>query len=212
MSVRTPILTLTCCALAVPHVRMMARAARLIFRFIDVSSYFAPLGLVSLDTEIVMQFVDVCIQFRVGKLVDDTTMFHDVIAVRNGRGEPEVLFHQKDRKALILKSADRLADLLNYDRCETFGRLVQQQKTGAGPQNTPNRQHLLFATGQFRALTGTKPLLEVRKEFENLIETEAARLNYRRKQQILFHVETCKDTALFRTEGDAGAGDMIRVP
>src|SRR5215510_3295440 len=121
MSVRTPILTLTCCALAVPHVRMTARAARLIFRFIDVSSYFAPLRLVSLDTEIVVQLLDVCIQFRIGELVDDTTMFHDVIAVRNGRGETEVLFHQKDGKAPILERTDHLADLLNNERSEAFG-------------------------------------------------------------------------------------------
>src|SRR4029078_6159720 len=99
---------------------MTARAARLIFRFIDVSSCFAPLWLIRLDTKIVVPLVDVCIKSRMADLVDDTTMFHHVIAVRNGRDEAEVLFHQEDGKAPILEGPDRLADLLNNDQPEGF--------------------------------------------------------------------------------------------
>src|SRR4026207_72563 len=99
-------------------------------------------------------------------------MFHDVIAVRNRRGETEVLFYKWEGEAPILEGADCPADLLNNDRGETFCRLVQQQEAGAGPQNASDRKHLLLATGQLRALAGTQPLLEVRKELENLIEAE----------------------------------------
>src|ERR1044071_9474325 len=182
MSVSTPILTLICCALAAPQVSVTARAAKLILHFINVSSCFAPLWLIRSDAEIFVQLLDVCIQFRIGELVDDTTMLHDVIAVRNRRGETEVLFHQKDGKALILEGTDGLADLLDNDRGETFCRLVQQQETGASPQYASDGKHLLLATGQLRAIAGTQPFLEVRKELENLIEAEAARLDHGRKQ------------------------------
>src|SRR4029078_9592863 len=209
MSVRTPILTLTCCALAAPQVKMTARAARLIFRFIDVSSCFAPLWLIRLDTEIVVQLVDVCIEFRIGELVDDTTMFHHVIAVRNGRGEAEVLFHQEDGKAPILEGPDRLADLLNNDRREAFRRLIKQQQAGARAEKAPTCKHVLFTAGQLRALAGAEPFLQVREELKNLIETEAARLYHRRKQQVLLDIEACKAPPLFRAEGNAAPRDLI---
>ena len=74
-----------------------------------------------------MQLVDVCIQFGVGELVDDTSMFHDVVAIRNGRSETEILFHQQNGKALLLECADGLADLLDNNRGKPFRRLVEQQ-------------------------------------------------------------------------------------
>src|SRR5690242_18267776 len=131
-----------------------------------------------------MQLVDVCIQFRVGELVDDTAMFHHVIAVRNRCGETEVLFHQEDGKAAILEGTDRLSDLLNNDGGKAFRGLVQQQETSAGPQDASDRKHLLLTTGQFRALARAKPFFEIRKELENLVETEPALPYDGRKQQI----------------------------
>ena len=56
--------------------------------------------------------------------------------LRKHRGETKVLFHQKDGKAPLLEGADRLADLLNNDRSETFCRLVQQQEAGVAKINT----------------------------------------------------------------------------
>jgi hypothetical protein len=53
-------------------------------------------------------------------------MFHDVIAVRNSRGEAKVLLDQKNGEALLLKQPDGLADLLDNHRGKTFRRLVQQ--------------------------------------------------------------------------------------
>src|ERR1700744_1335835 len=95
------------------------------------------------DAEIGMQFVHIGLQFRVREAVDDLAVLNDVIAVRDGRGEPEILLDQKDGETLFLKARDGMADLLDDDRCETFGRFIQHQKPRAGAQDSSDRQHLL---------------------------------------------------------------------
>src|SRR5262245_43031492 len=126
MSVSTPTLTFICCAFAVPQARMTARAAWLISRFIVASSLFFG-RLCSLDAKIVVQLVDVCIEFVVGELIDNPSMFHDVVPVGNGRSETEVLLDQQNGKALLLECANSLADLLDNNRSKPFRRFVQQQ-------------------------------------------------------------------------------------
>ena len=44
------------------------------------------------------------------------------------------------------------ADLLDDDRREPLGRLVEQQQLRAGAQDAADRQHLLLAAGQLGAL------------------------------------------------------------
>ena len=62
------------------------------------------------DTEIVVQFVDIGVEFGIGEFIDNTPMFHDVIAIRDGRGETEILLHQENGKALFLERPDDLTD------------------------------------------------------------------------------------------------------
>src|SRR5205823_12789768 len=100
-----------------------------------------------------MQLLQVGIELGVGEAVDYAAMFHDVIAVRNGRGEAKVLLDQKNGEALLLQEADGLADLLDNHRGKTFRRLVQQQQPCAGSQDTAYGEHLLLAAGKLRALT-----------------------------------------------------------
>src|SRR5262245_17282203 len=126
ISVSTPILTLICCPKALRQASTTARAAKLTIRFIFVSA-FRPCGPFCLDTEIVVQLVDICVQFGIGELVDDTPMFHHVVAVRNGGGETEILFHQQNGKALLLERANGLSNLLDNDRGKPFRRLIKQQ-------------------------------------------------------------------------------------
>src|SRR3972149_2255429 len=127
MSFMTPILMMPSliCACAVPAASTTASAAVPNRRFMVFLLVIVPEGHF-LNSEIVVQLVHISVQFRIGELVDDTPMFHDVIAIRNGRGEAEILFHQKDREALLLERADGLADLLDDDGRETLGRLVEQ--------------------------------------------------------------------------------------
>src|SRR5882724_10476862 len=123
----------------------------------------------SSDAEICVKLVHIGLQLRIGEAIDDLAMLDDVVAVRHGCGEPEVLLDQKDGEPFILETFDGLADLLDDDRRETFGRLVQHQKSRAGAQDSCDGQHLLLAARQFGALA-VQPLLEIGKQLEDLIQ------------------------------------------
>src|SRR3546814_10314280 len=121
----------------------------------------------------------------------------------------EVLLHQNDGESLLLQLRDRPADLLDDDRGEALGRLVEQQQPGAGAQDAADRQHLLLAAGELGALAGAA-LLQVREQLVNLLDREAALAHPRREHQVLLDRETGEDTALLRAVGDAAAGDGAR--
>ena len=137
------------------------------------------------------------------------TVFHDVVAIGERRCKVEVLFHQQDGKALRFKAADRVADLLDDDRSEPFGGLVEQKKPRSSAQNSGNCQHLLLATGEFCSLT-RQAFAQIGKQRENSLEIEAAGAHYRRQQQILLHVEAGKNSALLRTKSNARFGNHVR--
>jgi len=80
-------------------------------------------------------------------IMSTTAVLHHVVPVGDGRGEPEVLLDEKDREALALEAADRLADLLDDDRRQPLGRLVEQEQPRAGAQDASDREHLLLAAG-----------------------------------------------------------------
>src|SRR5215471_9475221 len=63
----------------------------------------------------------------------------------------EVLVDNQDRLALLFKSLEALPDLRPDFRRETFRCLVKDQEFRIGHQRTSDRQHLLFAPGQFVA-------------------------------------------------------------
>src|SRR5882762_2961384 len=95
------------------------------------------------------------------------------MAVGDARSESEILLDQEDGKPFPLEPRDRVADLLNDHRSEAFGRLVQQEKPCSGAQNASDREHLLLASGELRALA-REALLQVREQPENLIEGQPA--------------------------------------
>ena len=136
-------------------------------------------------------------------------MFHDVMPVGDGGGELKVLLDQEYGKAPRLEHSDGLADLLNNDRREPFGRLIQQEQPRSSAQDARNRQHLLFATRQFGALA-FQPLAQIGKQREDAVDLESAGAHLRRQEQIFTHVEASEYSALFRAERNAGARDRIR--
>src|SRR6478735_4404460 len=77
--------------------------------------------------------------------VDDPAMLYHVVTVRQLGGKAEVLLHEKDRESALFELADHHSDLLHDHRGQSFGRLVEQQEIGAGPQDACDREHLLFA-------------------------------------------------------------------
>src|SRR6266702_5139676 len=158
--------------------------------------------------EIGMKLVHIGGELRIGKSVNDLAVLDDVVTIRDGGCDAEVMLDQKDRKAFLLEPRNGVTDLLDDDRSQTFGWLVQHQEARARAQDARDRQHLLLTAGQFRALA-VEALLQVRKQVKDLIERQSACTHHRRQQQVLPHVETGENSAFLRTERDAHARDLV---
>src|SRR5436190_10823697 len=145
MSFMTPILTVSseicACAASIDSVADAVTAAA---NAAKPPSLMIPLPSVS-NPEIFVQLVLVLRQFRVAERIHHPAVLDDVMAVRDRRGEAEILFDQQHGKTLCLQRADQIADLLHDDRGEPLGRFVEQQQAGAGAQDATDRQHLLLA-------------------------------------------------------------------
>src|SRR5690242_12658752 len=109
----------------------------------------APLyrGSACLNPEILVQLLHAGFEHVVGDHIDHLAMLHDVVTIGDGLRETEILLDEQHGKAAILDLLDGPADLLDDDRRDAFGRLIQQQEFGAGPQDARDRQHLLLAAG-----------------------------------------------------------------
>src|SRR3974377_2554283 len=75
------------------------------------------------DTEIGVKLVHVGLQLCIREAIDDPAVFDDVVAVRNGCGEPEILFDQEDGETFVLETFDGVTDLLDDDGRKALGRL-----------------------------------------------------------------------------------------
>ena len=73
----------------------------------------------------------------------------------------------EDRDALGLQPPDGAPDLLDDDGREPFRRLVEEEQLGARAQDATDREHLLLAARQFRALAA-RTLLQVREQLVDL--------------------------------------------
>src|SRR6476620_11010431 len=134
MSDSTPILmTLPdTCAYAVPTASAPAVASAIRLRFI---AFIDTPSLKRLShAQVLVQLCHMAIELGVRDPVDDPAVLHHVVAIRDGRGEAEILLDQQDREALLLQRADRAPDLLHDHRGEPFRRLVEQQQARAGAQ------------------------------------------------------------------------------
>src|ERR1700741_1653547 len=178
MSLRMPILTVTCCACALAQTSAAPTTAPSAGRLNSRVILHLP-GLVVAPvtgasyTEIVVQLFDVRVQVGIAEPVDDPSMFHDVVPVGHRLGEAEILLDQQDGKPLALEGVDGAADLLDDDRGEALGRLVEQQQPRAGAQDAADREHLLLAARELRALARAEALLEGGEKREDAVEAEA---------------------------------------
>src|SRR3984893_7922274 len=91
--------------------------------------------------EIVVQLVGVPRDILVADHVDDLPVLDDIVAVGEGRGEVKILLDQKDREALMFQLTDQPANLLDDDRRQALGRLVEQKQRGGGAHDPAHRQH-----------------------------------------------------------------------
>src|SRR5579885_3303989 len=170
--------------------------------------FIVPLPCCVSYAEILVKLVGLGFQPFVWDHVDDPAMLDHIVAVRDGRGKPEVLFDQKDRESRPLEPADRGADLLHDHRREALGRLVEQQQARACTQDPRDRQHLLLAARELSALAHA-PLEQVGKQGVYVVGRHAARSNGRRQQQVLLHREAREDAALLGAVGDSETRDAI---
>ena len=121
-----------------------------------------------------MQLVHFCGELGIGEGVDDAAVLHDVVAVGDRRGEAEILLDQQNGEALALQLGDGAADLLDDDRREALGRLVEHQEARAGAQDSRDRQHLLFAARELAA-AAAQPLAQIGEQREDALERSSRR-------------------------------------
>src|SRR6266849_815579 len=97
--------------------------------------------------------------------------------------------------------------LLDDDRGEPLGRLIEQQHFWIEGQRAPDRQHLLLAAGELVAEMGAA-LFQPRKHLVDFFNGPRARLRHR--GHVLFHRQRAKDIALLRHPADAGPRPLVR--
>src|SRR6516162_4068062 len=93
----------------------------------------------------------------------DPSVAHHIDTVRYSQGDRQLLFDQQDRDAAPGNFNNQVANLLNNDRCQAFGGLVDHYEFGVAHKRAANRQHLLLAARQ-HASGGISTLVEVSKD------------------------------------------------
>src|SRR4030081_1763586 len=126
MSLSTPILTTPSETWAFAPLAAKARAtAAVSLRTTAISS---SCGVGKSDSEKLVNARPVRIERAIRKHVDDAAMLDDVVPVRHGLREAEILLDQQDSEAFLLEPRDGASNLLHDDRREAFGRLIKQQQ------------------------------------------------------------------------------------
>src|SRR5215468_9109907 len=77
--------------------------------------------------QIVVQFVEIGFELGIGEPVDDATIFHHVVAIRNRRSEAKILLDQEAGETLLLALSAGLAILVAAERRKPLARLIEQQ-------------------------------------------------------------------------------------
>ncbi len=95
----------------------------------------------------------------------DPTLHHDGSQIGHAEDGLGELLHHQDRDALVGDPDDRLVQLLDDQRGQAHGQLVEQEQGGPGRDGPGDRQHLLLAARQGpRRLVA--PVLESREAVE----------------------------------------------
>src|SRR5258708_12540091 len=83
--------------------------------------------------------------------------------VGEGQGKGEVLLHQQYGQPVLLETREHGLDLGDDERCEAFGRLIEQEKARIGEERARHGKHLLLAAREGGAAAGAS-LAEARKQ------------------------------------------------
>jgi hypothetical protein len=152
--------------------------------------------------------------------VDHAPLDHDVQLVGDRLGELHVLLDQQDRDALLAQQTDDAGELAHDQGRQPLARLVEQHHLGIGHQRPGDRQHLLLAARELRALV-VGALAQRGEQVEQPGERPGAAGRAFADLYVLDHREIGKDQpslghvghALARHQvgrpaGDVGAADM----
>ena len=95
-----------------------------------------------------------------------------IAAVGDFGGKCHVLFHQQDTHAALTQRADGAHDLLDHQRRQPGGRLIQNQQLRLQQQCPRQRNHLLFAsTHEINRIVDA--LAQEREQRQRVFDTEA---------------------------------------
>src|SRR3989304_5734421 len=104
-----------------------------------------------------------------GARADDLAFLEEIAVVGEGQGLPGILLHQEHRRPLAVDRLDHLEDLLDQERREAEGGLVEQEELWPPHQGTPDGQHRLLAAAH-RRRDLPAPLPEAREPVEDLLQ------------------------------------------
>src|SRR6516162_467300 len=140
-------------------------------------------------------------QFATGTGQRDKPVDHNIAAVGERKRVECVLYHQKDREAVLgIERFDGVENLAHDQGRKAERRLIQQKKPGPAHQRARDRQHLLFAAGECAAAL-VKALPQARKEREHAFKVlaERGRIGDQRAHLEIFQYRHAReDTAAFR--------------
>src|SRR3954467_15152022 len=86
------------------------------------------------DAEIPMPEAAIGIELGGGPLPGDAPALDDRVAIREPHQALDVLVDDEDRLPGLAQPAEALPDLLAHERCQPFGRLVEDQEVRIGHQ------------------------------------------------------------------------------
>src|SRR5213593_414253 len=213
-----PSVSFTCAALgdappvgaAAPHavVTTAAIIASASTRFISVPPIRCRL---KLDAKMSEQFVFARGDLRVAERLHDRPLRQEIVAVRHRHGEPQILLDEEHRQTVVFRLEQDVAELLDEDRREAFGRLVEQDDLRAHPERPRDRERLLLAAGELGAGM-TAPFPEHRERLVDAFERPVRGAHLRRQHEVLLDGERRVDATIVRDVAEAGVRSCASRP
>ena len=122
----------------------------------------------------------------------------------------EVLVDEQDGLTLVLQAGETFPNFEAQQRREPLGCLVENEQLGVRHQGAPDRQHLLFAAGQFIAHVASS-FGELRKKAVDPVERPSRGREARRgrRDQVLLDGEGWKDLPPLGNEPETSLRDSV---
>lgn len=124
---------------------------------------------------------------------------HDVAPFRQIEREVHVLFGQEDGHVLVDDRLDDLPEVVDDDRRESLGGLVQQEHVWRLYQRASDRYHLLFAAAEVLPVVFPQRI-ERREQFVHLLDRPRVAREVVRESEVLVDRQSRKHPPVLRDE------------